>query len=207
MNQWTHGLSESSGSWYRSTTRKLAVIKSQGVKVFSADPAYTPLTECQAAMVWCSTRPLKRSVQLSEWKWHNGHQQLIVMHCRVCGSDDIFYYISCKLVVQESPNWQHEICNTKEALITQCWSWHLWDRSGHDCTDHWTCQVASPAGTVIQTFIAASISHVLVSSRVNFKGISQPVIRAWWCHPSTSQLWCQQWCRVGSVVVWNNVQY
>ena len=47
-----------------------------------------------------------------------------------CGSE-MFYSISCKLAVQESPNWQYE-----EALITQCWSWHLWDRSGHDSKDH-----------------------------------------------------------------------
>ena len=87
-NQWTHGLSESSGSWYRSTTRMLSVIKLQGVKVFSADPAYTPLTECQAAngMVLNATPQKKCAVK---WvKWNDGHQQLVAMRCKVssCGS-------------------------------------------------------------------------------------------------------------------------
>ena len=57
---------------------------------------------------------------------------------RLCCGSEMFYSISCKLVVQESPNWQHE-----EALITQCWFWHLWDRSGHGSNRSSKLQVVS----------------------------------------------------------------
>ena len=81
----------------------LSVIKLQGVKIFSADPAYTPLTECQAANGMVLNATPQKKCEVSEMTQWTSTISSDALQRLSCGSE-MFYSISCKLAVQESPN-------------------------------------------------------------------------------------------------------
>ena len=81
----------------------LSVIKLRGVKIFSADPAYTPLTECQAANGAQRDPSKEVCSEVSEMTQWTSTISSDALQRLSCGSE-MFYSISCKLAVQESPN-------------------------------------------------------------------------------------------------------